>query len=185
MEGKIIKSNKWGRGIHSPFAYRLVTDVIFAPYPFYSFEDIRKLASSAGTREELEIIFRLINFFQPENIWTVGEQDENIEKVCNWAKPGAALLTVPCVNNTHENSIITPEENSFIIWNNYCALEPFNLNREQPLTFIIRKINDLKMEQLFEELKGKQGVSVTIELRNFGIVLINGKFQKQNFVINH
>ena len=185
MNDNTIKSNKWGRRIHSPFVYRLVTEIIFSAYPYYSFDEIKKIALSSSENEELKILFRILNFFQPQLIKTVGEWDENVKKVCNFAIPDAPVKDVICVKKSQEKEVVSLEAHTFIIWNNYCCNVDFSFENKEPIVFVFRKIKDLQMRQLFENFQENKEVAVTIELRYFGIAIVNGKFQKQNYVINH
>lgn len=77
----------WGFGIHSPFAFRLITKVIREKARYYAYDDVetiarahvvdvlqrqqkrqRKLISKSRGR----LLFRLTNFFRPDDILEIG-----------------------------------------------------------------------------------------------------------------
>lgn len=82
-----IKSDQCGRHIHSPFVYRLVANVIFSPYPFYSFKEIEDLIPSISDAEESKIIFRLVNFFRFDEVYFVGIDNNLLEETCRELAP--------------------------------------------------------------------------------------------------
>lgn len=76
-----------GYGIHSPFAYRLVTKVIKERAPYYAYdeidaiwEEVKHRAEVSGiasryripSRKEARLLFRLVNHFHPASILEVG-----------------------------------------------------------------------------------------------------------------
>lgn len=71
---------KWrakGHGIHSPFAFRLITGVLYSPYAYNAFSDIEDLLSQnnispEGIGEFHHLLFRLIHHLKPENILEIG-----------------------------------------------------------------------------------------------------------------
>lgn len=80
----LIKSRyKKGFGVHSPFMYHLMTDVLECKYPYYCFdeiEDIRCQLKPAVRKKCLprkygQMLFRLINHFQPECMLEFGMGD--------------------------------------------------------------------------------------------------------------
>lgn len=56
-----------GFGIHSPFAYRFVTEVLAQPLPYYGYTDI-----SADHR--IRLIFRVIAYFSPGHVLILSSQ---------------------------------------------------------------------------------------------------------------
>ncbi|MDR2919578.1 MAG: SAM-dependent methyltransferase [Tannerella sp.] len=85
-----------GHGIHSPFVFDLVTNVIEQPYPYYGYRDIdlirlhlrlhdqaitwqdkqssikKYLRNQAISQKEGELLFRLANHYKPYDILTIG-----------------------------------------------------------------------------------------------------------------
>jgi len=62
-----------GYGVHSPFAFDLITNVIHSPHIFYAFDDIRKALTEYGFDKHTVTSFhllsyRLVRYFNVKNI---------------------------------------------------------------------------------------------------------------------
>ena len=62
-----------GHGIHSPFAFDLITLVFRSPYGYYAFQDIKKVLSESGLDAGLinkfnYLSYRLVDHFKPKRI---------------------------------------------------------------------------------------------------------------------
>ena len=62
-----------GHGIHSPFAFDLITRVFRSPYSCYAFQDIKKVLSESGLDAGLinefnYLSYRLVDHFKPKHI---------------------------------------------------------------------------------------------------------------------
>ena len=62
--------NTRGYGVHSPFAYTFLHDVIKQKIPYYAYNELKKsrCADAANTIQEDELLFRIANFAQPKSI---------------------------------------------------------------------------------------------------------------------
>ena len=71
---------KWrakGHGIHSPFAFHLIKNILYSPYAYNAFFDIKNLLSTNNINPESVgefnyLSFRLIHHFKPANILEIG-----------------------------------------------------------------------------------------------------------------
>lgn len=58
-----------GHGVHSPFAFRFIHDVVDCTYSYYAFRDLWRKAVSSGNnfwcKKELELLFRMVQYYQP------------------------------------------------------------------------------------------------------------------------
>ncbi|MDD4778169.1 MAG: hypothetical protein PHV53_07760 [Fermentimonas sp.] len=57
-----------GHGVHSPFAFNLITKVLYSPFSYYAFTDILRVEGDDPDKEQNQISFRLVNHFKPGNI---------------------------------------------------------------------------------------------------------------------
>ncbi|MGL5788085.1 MAG: hypothetical protein ACRCX4_14910 [Bacteroidales bacterium] len=71
--------NKRGFGVHSPFAFHLITEIIREKYPFYKFEIIDEAVKSYCEQEnrhittrKFHILFRLINHLHSSRVLEIG-----------------------------------------------------------------------------------------------------------------
>lgn len=71
--------NKRGFGVHSPFAFHLITEIIREKYPYYKFEIIDeaiinfcKQENKHITTKKFHILFRLINHLHSSRVLEIG-----------------------------------------------------------------------------------------------------------------
>ena len=74
--------HRCGYGVHSPFAFNLITQVIYESTPYYKYKDLaveqKKLAPQKDNYWKYEskkvkrLLFRLVNYIQPDTIVDVG-----------------------------------------------------------------------------------------------------------------
>ena len=66
-----------GYGVHSPFAFGLITDVVYEHNPYYAYQELKELRHLARKSlvypERIDrLLFRLVNRFSPQRIVEVG-----------------------------------------------------------------------------------------------------------------
>ncbi len=70
--------HRHGHGIHSPFAFDLITSVLYERYPYYAYEELCEVRGRIPgslprySKRVDELLFRLVNRFQPERVVEVG-----------------------------------------------------------------------------------------------------------------
>mgnify|MGYP000343816639 FL=1 len=74
--------HRCGYGVHSPFAFSLITQVIYESTPYYKYKDLaveqKKLASQKDknwtyeSKKVKRLLFRLVNYTQPDTIVDAG-----------------------------------------------------------------------------------------------------------------
>lgn len=63
--------HRCGYGVHSPFAFRFLTDVVYERHPYYAYEELDRalpLPMQLRKRKGLHLLLRLANHLQPETI---------------------------------------------------------------------------------------------------------------------
>lgn len=68
--------HRCGYGVHSPFAFRFITDVIYERQPFYAYQTLTTLLPTKHLfrrKRGLELLLRLANYQQPNVIAMQGE----------------------------------------------------------------------------------------------------------------
>ncbi len=103
----------WGFGVHSPFAFRLITKVIRERSHYYAYDEIVSVENQYITsalsykqkrlrkkihRSRGRLLFRLVNFFQPDEILEVGS---------SW---GLSSLYLRMASRSSSLTIVEPEE---------------------------------------------------------------------------
>lgn len=67
-----------GFGVHSPFAYRLITEVLREKARFYAYEELSSIQNESNCnnykikKKRARMLFRLVNRFQPSHILEIG-----------------------------------------------------------------------------------------------------------------
>ncbi len=95
-----------GYGVHSPFAFSLITDVIYEKMPYYAYDSLKKEQKklvrergySKGTQKVNRFLFRLVNKVQPATIVEVGCPSV-ASLYLQSAKPSAEYLLLPTCQN--------------------------------------------------------------------------------------
>lgn len=72
-----------GFGIHSPFAFKFVLNVLREHHAYYAYSDIAALRRKAKDKphqqiipqKEAQLLFRIANYFNPEEVMHVGNSD--------------------------------------------------------------------------------------------------------------
>lgn len=105
-----------GHGIHSPFAFKFVLNVLRERLPYYAYDDIMQLRKQAKeqsstllhrpriiSKKSAKMLFRIVNYFNPEAILQVGT---------NYGVSSASMLAV---NSRTALYLCKPDVNEFPI----------------------------------------------------------------------
>ncbi|MGI6073728.1 MAG: hypothetical protein ACOYEA_03685 [Fermentimonas sp.] len=69
-----------GYGVHSPFAFNLITNVIYSPYSYYALQDVNNFVSQRKNFNLVnharynEIALRLVSYFRPKHVLVANPQ---------------------------------------------------------------------------------------------------------------
>lgn len=173
-----IRSNYEGRNIHSPFAFHLVSEVIFGKAGFENEDWCINSNKFDDNKQKYGLLFRLLRFFIPDRITIQGSATEGLELlISKYNKPENPL-------NLSSVKEFQVQSSEFVIWIDIHDQKyevPCNISESIWFMFDIQQN---KMREFFEKLKLNTKVTQTYELNSCGIVIFNPKFQKQDFVIN-
>ncbi len=174
---KIIGSNRWGCGIHSPYIYSLVSHVIYGtefrgPLPSDS-------SNKPGRKAKrfLDVTGRLIRFFKPGLIVITGQNEETDHLIAQM------VSDIPVIHVHEANTYIPGNSHEFVIWNEFPETIPEIPDPVYKSLWIIRKDHVVRMNFLLDKLRFSEKVSVTLNLQHAGIVIFNQDLQKEDFVI--
>ncbi len=86
------KAKMWrtglGFGIHSPFAFGFVGNVLRNPHPFYAFRN--EVKTPAGRR-----LFRVVNHFNPQTVALLGAETAEARRIIALCCPKARFVATP------------------------------------------------------------------------------------------
>lgn len=111
MNGVILLKHIWvwcrrfrhrcGYGVHSPFAFNLITSVVYEKAPFYAYRELDKVrksfllkGKSKNQRKVDRLLFRLVNEMQPQNVLEIGTRSGLSALYLSAAKRNASVVTL-------------------------------------------------------------------------------------------
>jgi len=169
---KIIRSNPWGFGIHSPFVYQLVTKVIFGKTDLSSaYFSLPGEIKSLNKRRIYQII-RLIRFFHPDEI-IFTNVDESIKRIIR--------------DKFRDDNVQKAEKYraSGFYQKFFVGCDPSDPVKQigEGSVLYFPDLKAMGCKDLFLTLQNDPQITVTIEVNHTGLVIANRNYQKQNFYI--
>lgn len=173
-----------GYGVHSPFAFSLITDVIYEKMPYYAYDLLKVEQKKRITTQRWEkgiprinrLLFRLVNKVQPATIIEVGKPSA-ASLYLQSAKPSAGYLFASDLSELFLDAD-TPVD--FLYLNDYrnpaLLEEVFNIcsRRTTPNSlFVVHGICYSKaMKNLWKQLQNDERVGITFDLYDAGLLFL-------------
>jgi hypothetical protein len=195
-----------GFGVHSPFAFNFITNVLFEKLPYYAYFDIPRYLSEKHIDAPISSIhqlsFRLVNFFRPKNVLIFGgEQDYALPLFVNAASPEARII---CLTDQETKRKMSEICEAMEFWHEF-RLEPmdaiivdmqflpktYDISIENILkishneTFwMIRHIDtDKESRRFWKDIQNDPRIALTFDMRQDGIVILNSSYYKFNYLV--
>jgi len=174
---KPVYSNPKGHHIHSPFAFELVTKVIFRSASEVKKDSPRLTGQADKFSQRMWLIRRLIEFFQPATVWAPAGKREMMELI------SVGLQWVNLEYYTGNQLSDLSLNNELVIVDQPAGMpECIPVNDCNSVWFI--DVPDTgENRNYFATFKNHPKVSQTYALKNCGIVIFNPRYQKQDFII--
>ena len=192
-----------GYGIHSPFAFRFVTGVIYERGRYYAYDALREIYNAAPHRyglrwKDCQLLFRLANFQHPATCLLRGFKADSLPAdMVRAACPHCRVLTdnEPQPNGSQPNRSRTfpgwddaPQKADLIIthngWESTPSLQLLSRLREGGM-LIVQNIRSARQRQAWQALTEQPQAQVCFDLHDFGIVCFRPQLQRQRYVINY
>lgn len=182
-----------GYGVHSPFAFRFITEVINESSPYYSYIEIENLKTDSGEKKNkldckvLKLVFRLVNRFQPRQFLEVGSEP-SLEFPVTLAKRNIQYLY-------KETLFSIKKEEPFLadfVFIHHIALEEdfetlknsiLNTIHSNSLLVISGVGYSKKMKTLWKDIQEDKRVGITFDLYDVGLVFFDLKMNKQHYIV--
>lgn len=185
--------HRCGYGIHSPYAFHLVTDVVYNPLPYYAYEPLtrqlpynplrldRYEPASGLIAKDLRLIFRLVNHQAPTHIAQLGASPATIAHI-RAARTTAAITTLTNAPSAATASLVYLDAPHHIV-----TLRAIGLDTLPTSTMIIvRGIHrDDTARQQWLTLRDDTAITLTIDLWRFGIALRRPKTTPEHYVVSY
>lgn len=185
-----------GYGVHSPFAFSLITDVIYEKMPYYAYDllkaEQKKRITTQGWEKGIprinRLLFRLVNKVQPATIIEVG-QPSAASLYLQSAKPSAGYLFASDLSELFLDAD-TPVD--FLYLNDYrnpgLLKEVFRVCARRTTSnslFVVHGICYSKaMKNLWKQLQNDERVGITFDLYDVGLLFFDTTKIKQHYIVN-
>jgi len=159
--------HRCGYGVHSPFAFRFITDVIYERSPYYAYRELDKalpISMRLRQRKGLHLLLRLANHLQPKTI--VLPRNGWWEK--RYLLSGCRSANIQCgwpVGEVSMCLLYEPDDEALQHMGEHSVLLLDNLNRHR------------------EWFQGLPSV-VSFDLYDLGIAFFDKQYNKQYYIVN-
>lgn len=162
-----------GYGVHSPFAYHLITEVINQPCAYYAYEQLRAMPRRREA-QDAALLFRLAVHFAPSTVWI---------------SPGPArkaLLHILRLADRNIRTTANPLEANMIIAT-ADALPPLEASLRPSVVTVLLDCESAPAAVLAEKIKREAtfGMSFSHDQRHPWIFVAKPGLPRQDFVLKY
>lgn len=187
-----------GYGVHSPFAFDLITQVIYQTTPYYKYKDLaaeqKKLAYEKGnnwkyeSRKVKQLLFRLVNYIQPGTLVDAGR----LAASSLYLKAGKEGVDYTSASDLSELFLEAGVPVGFLYLHDYrhpeFVEEVFRICAARTTgksVFVIEGIcYTPQMKNLWKRMQQDEKVGITFDLYDLGILFFDKTKIKQDYIIN-
>lgn len=189
--------HRQGYGVHSPFAFNFITQVIYQRTPYYKYSDLLKAekewirtAPPCPWNESLpmkRLLFRLVNHARPANIVDAGTPTP-ASLYLQAGRTGAEYVNAQGVEELSQKVKETVDFLYLHDWNHpEFVEEAFRIcvNRTTPQSmFVINGIGYTPhMRALWKKLRQEEAAGITFDLYDAGILFFDKTMNKQDYIV--
>lgn len=178
-----------GHGVHSPFAFDTITNVLHAKYGYYAFQDIPKILTEKGLqsyvqREINHLSFRLVNHFKAKHILELNAAEgvntrylvassSDIRCTCaaTMPEPGAQPYDAIFINLEEMESIANISVDALL-----------QLSHENSW-WAIYPINNRQGKQFWSLIVKDERISITFDRKIMGVVFLRPTLHKMHYFV--
>lgn len=160
-----------GYGVHSPFAFDFITNVVYNRERYYAYEQIDKGLrwwQKARVRSVRRLLFRLANFHQPR---TIGIMccDKALLEACRCAVRGVEVLDLHKADAV--DMIVADRADELLL---RCV-------RDGTMMVLL---NLRQNREFWKRVKADEGITLTFDMYDIGVALAKRVLNKQDYVVN-
>lgn len=190
--------HRCGYGVHSPFAFNLITQVIYESTPYYKYKDLekeeKKLALEKDknwkyeSKKRKHLLFRLVNYTQPNMIVDIGR----LAASSLYLKAGREGADYVAASSLSELFLEADVPVDFLYLHHYrqpkLMEEAFHLclaRITDQSIFVIEGIRYTpEMFALWKRMRQDEKAGVSFDLYDLGILFFDKTKIKQDYVVN-
>ncbi len=178
--------HRCGYGVHSPFAFRLITDVIYDRRKFYAYGPlaIQRRAHVCGLSERLDqLMLRLAREVQPRRVALWGDPVDMTRRYVEAGCQPDCIETVGCgrlpENRNYDWVFARRPGDSFDLFDQAARQAPNHA------LFIFEGIHRSKTAASnWKRITNDPRSTVTFDLYDIGLIFIHPKLNPQNYIVN-
>ena len=190
--------NRCGYGVHSPFAFNLITQVIYQSTPYYKYKDLeaeeKRLALEKDKHWRYEpkkvkqFLFRLVNYTQPGTVVDAG----TLAASALYLKGGKEGVDYTSASDLSELFLESGIPVDFLYLHDYrhpdFMEDVFRICADritEKSVFVVEGIRySSKMLALWKRMKKDECVGITFDLYDLGVIFFDKTKIKQDYIIN-
>lgn len=171
-----------GYGIHSPFAFGLVTKVFYERGAYYAYAPLRKMRRQIAhntTERGDRLMLRLINAFQPNDCFIGGEQTQLTAQYLRAGKPSCQFWLIESLDAAEELDMLYLDMPDWEPWATKALTKMSNKG-----CIVVRGIHrNARMLKAWRRLTEQEVVRVSFDLYDYGVACFRQDLHKQDYII--
>lgn len=190
--------HRCGYGVHSPFAFNLITHVIYQRTPYYKYKELLEAEKKMVWEKDKQwrrepkrvkkLLFRLVNDSQPRTIVDVG----TLGASALYLQAGKEGADYTAASELNELFLETGIPVDFLYLHDYkrpeFVEEVFRIcaaRTTERTLFVIEGIRYTSaMKALWKVLQQDERVGITFDLYDLGLLYFDTSKQKQDYLVN-
>lgn len=190
--------HRCGYGVHSPSDFFLITSVIYENSPYYAYERLKVSASSKRLphyREKVNrLLFRLVNYFRPTTLVEVGKGNGDAFRYMQSARLSMDAVSLDGsdwgeVHRQLEKELKRMKQVDFL----HIAYTPYYKEVFEAVFPYLHERSSVVMGDIYASKERKEWwkqltiderVRLTFDLYDIGLLFLDTKRYKQNFIVN-
>lgn len=174
--------HRQGYGIHSPFAFGLVTKVFYERGAYYAYAPLRKMRRQIvhnTTERGDRLMLRLINAFQPNDCFIGGEQTQLTAQYLRAGKPSCQFWPIESLDAAEELDMLYLDMPDWEPW----ATKALTKMSDKGC-IVVRGIHrNARMLKAWRRLTEQEVVRVSFDLHDYGVACFRQDLHKQDYII--
>jgi len=190
--------HRCGYGVHSPFAFNLITQVIYEKYPYYCYKELieeqKKLAPQKGrywcseSKKVKRLLFRLVNYAQPSAVIDAG----TVAASSLYLKAAKSSADYTAASELSELFLESGTSIDFLYLHDYrrpafvenvfdiCASRVTGKS-----VFVVEGIHYSRgMRELWKRMREDERTGISFDLYDLGILFFDKTKIKQAYIVN-
>lgn len=184
-----------GYGIHSPFAFSFVTDVIYERGEYYAYAPLSTICPEHGERpllrrRDLRLLFRIANASGAQEVLLAAHDAQRVKQYVAAARPRARLHTAApdsgalrdALHDLHGIHLAYAEAEAL----DRSTVELLLAAAEPNAYIVLHGIHrNAASRKVWGILRADSRTRVTFDLHDFGIACLEARLNKEDYIINY